>query len=314
MINASGTRTVSPIVANDAIDVLSLAWDNRGPGPQTIVLIFTAQGLPPSNPTITLQIFPTGAIAVGTDSSGNISVLKTLTNTGDDKNYSVSGGGNVNLADGFWDSQLRAILAYNPSEAPNAAVTFNVQIGAFDPTDPAEFTLDATLNPPTNVAATEPVYDPESGQFTFTLSWDNNELLPVVIITEPSPSGFQYVEGSSQSPAATFPERFTNEEPPVSTWMYTFYYYSYTPSRRISPASSVLIVNIPGAPTPDITIIGSGGVTLGGIATAVFIGDPSGIYTLEEGKLHDTIINRVGATVEELNLAIPRPFVRTGPF
>lgn len=51
-------------------------------------------------------------------------------------------------------------------------------------------------------------------------------------------------------------------------------------------------------------------INVGGAATFVFIEDPSGIYTLIPGQLHDTLYDRTGLT--PLDVKIPNPFVETG--
>jgi hypothetical protein len=52
-------------------------------------------------------------------------------------------------------------------------------------------------------------------------------------------------------------------------------------------------------------------VNVGGAADLVFIGSPSGIYTLVKGKLNDTLYNR-GGTEATIDVEIPNPFIVTG--
>lgn len=66
-------------------------------------------------------------------------------------------------------------------------------------------------------------------------------------------------------------------------------------------------------PNGTFTGVGYGGFNLGGssLDDAVFIMNPSGIYTLEEGKLHDTLYERMtGITTQDVK--IPDPFAKTG--
>lgn len=55
---------------------------------------------------------------------------------------------------------------------------------------------------------------------------------------------------------------------------------------------------------------GGGGIDLGGAATIVFSINPSGIYTITPGKLHDTLYERLGETTT-INVKIPDPFIKT---
>lgn len=82
-----------------------------------------------------------------------------------------------------------------------------------------------------------------------------------------------------------------------------------------SPTESEEIDPDTGKPYPAGTLKGAGygGFALGGssLEDAVFIMNPSGIYTLVEDKTHDTLYERMtGITTQ--NVKIPDPFVKTG--
>jgi hypothetical protein len=51
-------------------------------------------------------------------------------------------------------------------------------------------------------------------------------------------------------------------------------------------------------------------INIGGAATFVFIGSPSGIYTLIPGQTHDTLYDRTGQI--SIDVKIPNPFIETG--
>jgi len=63
---------------------------------------------------------------------------------------------------------------------------------------------------------------------------------------------------------------------------------------------------------PKVILVGSGSIDFGGTADFVFIGDPSGIYTLVPNKTHDTLYERLGATTF-VDVKIPDPIFKTGP-
>lgn len=54
-----------------------------------------------------------------------------------------------------------------------------------------------------------------------------------------------------------------------------------------------------------------GGITFSETVSAVFIADPSGIYTLVAGKHHDSLYERLGEVTDQ-DVKIPRPFVKFG--
>ncbi len=70
------------------------------------------------------------------------------------------------------------------------------------------------------------------------------------------------------------------------------------------PDSFILIT-----PTPQPTDNGYQ-LAVGGAGILVFIGSPSGIYTLVPGQTYDTLYDRTGAV--SVNVKIPNPFIETG--
>lgn len=295
------------------VPIMSLGWSNRPILDETSTCqIFISVGGLGEDGHVSLVSIPSGDADEGFGSAGT---QVHITNPdGDNQNFIVGGASGSSsgfLQGGLWSYDIGCIIAYDPEAYPNAYIDINGEIGGAEG-GPFMPPVDLTLNPPTNPDYGPIIYDPNTYQFTFNLTWDNGEELPVLITTEPSPSGFEYVEGWVPYPEEEFEEVFLNEEPPVDTWIFHFRHWTNTPTRRISEPVD-LVVEIP-TPTVNINAIGAGGVALGGTSTVVFVGDPSGIYTLQEGKTHDTIINRVGATTEELDLPIPKPFIRTGPF
>ena len=313
MTNGQGSRYgIPPQVANDAIDILSLYWTNRDLGPEIATIFFGASGLTPGQ-FVSIQLFPSGKARqefIGPD--GNISDTINIVNSGDDKTYDIAGGGSFTLPEGFWASQIRSVLAYDAGASPNATCWFVIQTGGFDPHNPEEFTVDETLDPPTDPALTEPVYDPELDQWVFDLSWTNQEPELGTLIEVQNSQIYQ--EGSVPIPDELYHERFTNEDPPDLEWIFRFYHYVYSPTRRISPPSDDLILTLGPTPPIDINHVMSGGLSIGGSATIFLLTDPSGIYKLVPGKTHDTIINRANEAgdAEEFDVKIPEPFAETG--
>lgn len=77
------------------------------------------------------------------------------------------------------------------------------------------------------------------------------------------------------------------------------------PSVVIGPPVIILIG------TFDYTMVG--GIDLGGTPTLQFIGNPSGIYTLVQGKTNDTLLERIPASGTQ-DVKIPDPFIKTAFF
>lgn len=87
------------------------------------------------------------------------------------------------------------------------------------------------------------------------------------------------------------------------------------PNPTVTPINTNPTVT-PGTPvpiplTPSITMTMAGGIEFGGSATMVFIGDPSGIYTLTPGAIRDTLLERIPTTGTQ-GIKIPNPKLRTG--
>lgn len=303
----NGQWTGTPQQANNAVNVTELLWDNKPFGPTTAVVFAIGENLTPGQ-FVSIQLFPGGEFASGfVGSNGAISVVTTY--TANDNTYKLYNG--LSYPNGWWGSQLRAVLSYSEEASPNASVRFTVQLGG---PGIADLVLDPGLSPPTNFQNTPPIFDPEDETSEFTLSWTNQEELPVVVTTT-YPGGFVYEEGMAVYPNEQLPINFVNEVPPVANWTYSIRHFNPATSEVSAPTSIIITVQTSG-PVPDIDHTMSGQIDLGDAATVVFIGDPSGIYTLMVGKTHDTIIDRItGQSPDnELDLAIPRPFVRTGPF
>lgn len=155
-------------------------------------------------------------------------------------------------------------------------------------------------------------------------------IVPVNVNDHPNYT-FAYAIGSNEFPSDvtqyTFtvepylfasPDNFLGEVSDVSN---SVIFSSNNPDPPIPVVPDILIpdpdeVPVPSSPPyPEGTLegVGYGGFNLGGtsLEDAVFIMNPSGIYTLVEGKLHDTLYERMtGITTQDVK--IPDPFVKTG--
>jgi hypothetical protein len=321
-----GFRDISGLTHQQAADGnLSIAEipGDGGLGPVIAVITALASGLPPSDSSITLTLYPSEKFTVGTDSNGNISVVATFVNDGDDINYSITGGGAAILSNGFWAQHVRG-------QANNLLGTrgFNIQFLYLNPLDPGDFP--DTLNDiPENLNAGDPSWDPENEVGSVTLSWDYDNT------NGEDPVGFVLMRNGYISdteianvPIASLPRDtssiFTSYEftdfifgnfTLIGTYTYTVYAYRYSgggfPENAISGASNEIPVDFTSEnPVPNIVIVGSGGIDFGGSAITLFIGDPSGIYTLVPDKKHDTLYERTD--VDSINVKIPNPFIVTG--
>lgn len=127
-----------------------------------VVIVNNQDPLPPDDGTIELQLFPSGAIAAGTDGSGDIGILKTFVGCGplgtgpaDGIHYNLSGFGMLTFTDGFWEQQFRGDINYDSG----TLLTFNIQtVGSFgtsvDPDiPPVDSPPDSTIIAPTLMTA-----------------------------------------------------------------------------------------------------------------------------------------------------------------
>lgn len=287
--------------ANDGLPIGSIPGDSAGPV-SVVVLTAFGEGLPPSDPLITITLYPNGAaIGHGTDGSGNISVQDTLVNQGDDITWaSVASGGNITLPDGIWAQLIRGYV-----NNLNGTRGFGIQFLSYNVAD-----FDPTLtDPPDSLVDSDISFDPNTNDGNVTLSWsyDNSAV--------ENPDSFAIVRDGAFVASVPWVNGVLNYSyidyltvGGSGDYTYEIKAYKYGTPNVISPSSNSVVVSFSGV-IPDINITGSGGIDLGGAATMVFITDPSGIYTLIPDQHYDRLYQRTTATY--LDVAIPMPFAKS---
>lgn len=283
--------------ANDGMPISSIPGDNGGPV-SIAVLLASGAGLPPSDGSITITLFPNGSkVEVGTNGSGNISVVGTFTNTGDDITWEMSWTpGTVTFADGFWAQEIRGLV--------NSLIGtrgFSIQFLTLEPSDFTETLVDT----PDTLVDSNIAWDGELGSVDLDWNYDNSSAenpISFVILRDGNFVGtVPWVNGVT---AYSYTDYVFAE----GSFTYTVKAYKYTPN-IISPASNSVVVAFSGS-SPDINFTGSLNIDISLAATLAFIGDASGIYTLVPGKTHDTLYERLPA-ITEIDVAIPDPFFKT---
>lgn len=284
--------------ANDGYPIAAIPGDIGGVVTDC-VLIASADGLPPSDPSIAIQVFPGTHFTTGTDSLGQISATITLANlNGDGKTWTPAGGGvDIIMADGFWEQLIRGTV-----NSTNGTRGFDIQfltLGAED------FTDLLTRNPE-DLSSSDTSWneDEEQGQTELSFSYDNAD--------NEDPIGFTILRdgefvGYIPWTDGTTDYTYTDYVFVSGTYTYTIKAYKLSPN-ALSPASNSEIVTFGGA-TPDINITMGLNIDIAWVSTFVFIADPSGIYTLVPGKTHDTLYERTD--VDHVDVKIPRPFIKT---
>jgi hypothetical protein len=316
-ITGSRFGTFSRTALADSIRFIDVSG-NGGLAPSGFdLLVNNTNPLTPSNGSYTLQIHPSGAFSNGSDSGGNIGVLKSFVRTSlNPLIYSWGSGGGaspgtINFGTHFWDGSISATLADAfPLNIKFDSADVAVQYSSPDPLDRTDFPNNLTQIPdsPTLDPSTDPpVLDPDNDdKADVKLDFTYTDTVPE------SPDGFAVIrDGEVVGDVINNggPYDFTDVVP-EGTYEYQILAYRYS-DNSVSALSTPFTVTV-GSP-PDVLIIGdaiSGTFDFGGSADILFIGDPSGIYTLVEGKRHDTLYDRT--MVDSVDVAIPEPYGITG--
>lgn len=294
--------SVEGLTYQQAFDGIPASSFGGGVGPSVAVIFAFADGiLPVDCETCSIQEFPGSKFAVGA-SGGSLVVLATLVNSGNDKNFNITGGGSVLITDGFWPSLIRsAVAAVNIDDI---ICGFTVQWVSHDINSFAGPELTETTSPTEIIDSN---YDPdtEKGDNTFTFTYDNaaaedptsfavkrtdslgNSVLVGSLVFHAGQTDYQYTDYSITAPGA---------------YTYTLIPYKLSTSSKgpesIAPGSE-----------PDIAIIMGLEFAEDFSSIIIALADPSGIYTLVPGKTHDTLYERTG--VDHVDIAIPEPYGRT---
>jgi hypothetical protein len=294
-----------------------------GIGPDSFTIaVSNVDVLPPNDPSYSMTLNPSGAIASGTDSLGQIGVLKVFSQIG--TNGSVFGwsagggspsGGTTTLPGGFWQGNISV-----PINGPGWN-TAQVYISYNSPDIKTEFPNNLIEPPrPPQVTITEDwpgLTSPDKERVNIEFQYDN--------LDSEDPDGFavlrsEITDNPTSDPTiadviASVPfdpltDTFNLEDIILAAGKYTYWVQAYRMSdTSISPFSDPGVLEVSGLP-PSISITGSGGIDIGGTAIVIFMGDPSGIYTVIEGKTHDTLYQRT--SVDHIDMPIPNPYGITG--
>lgn len=263
-----------------------------GAGPNAFIYILSASGLVPGTGTIEITA-PTDHVvsASGADSNGNLSCSVTWVNTGNDQDFVQSGGGSHNFPGGFWNTLqlLRGSLSLVSSQ-----IGIDIQ---FSDDDVISFTQDLNDSPdnPTNDA---PNWNGDQG--TVDLHFD--------ITSTESPDSIAVVRDGVVIAAIPYTGNgsYTYTDIVFATGDYDYEFFAYKYANSRSAATSPITVSF--SSVPSITMTMSGGIEFGGAAIIVFLGNPTGTYTIIKDKTNDTLYN------SDSDVAIPNPFIETGFF
>jgi hypothetical protein len=296
-----------------------------GIGPNSFTISVSDVGdLTPSTPGYSITLNPSGAIANGTDSLGQIGVLKVFDQIGTNGTifgWSAGGGapfgGTTTMAGGFWNGTIHVVLNGVGFNAARIYISYDCQ----DPRNPAEFPNFLTDPPkPPQITVTEDwpgLTPPDKEKLNVEFQYDN--------LDSENPDGFAILRSDladnptndpaladiiASVPFVALTDTYNLEDVVLTGGVYTYWIQAYRMSdTSVSPLSESITITI-GGPSPSISIVGSGGMALGGTAIVIFMGDPSGIYTITEGKTHDTLYQRT--TVDHIDMPIPNPYGITG--
>lgn len=181
-----------------------------------------------------------------------------------------------------------------------------------DPNDSADFPGTFTGPAPIIVGVDSIVWDDEleEGEATLSFTYAGPEV-PTGFVVEYSYDGINwgpdnvipYDGGTNYTTVSHFfnlPDEYWIRITP----------YDLDPN-EIGEPSEPFLLTIPEEPG-TIIITGDGGIDFGGSATIIFQGDPSGIYSLIPDKRNDTVYDHNVDPVTTENVAIPKPFIKTG--
>lgn len=260
----------------------------------SFILIISINGLTPGTPCMVAITAPTTATVSDSgpaDDFGTLSISVSWQRSSGDTNWNQAGHGAGVFPDGFWN--LIATGVISPGDQGYGAI--DIQFGD---TDVIGFSEDLT-DVPDNPQNEEPSWDGEQGSVLLEVDYDNsdNEDPDSIAIVRNGVAivNIPWVDGITSY-------SFTDTVFEEGDYDYEFFVYKYPNSK--SGSTSPISVSFGGV--PSITMTMSGGITFGGSATMVFLGNPTGTYTLITNKTNDTLYNT------EDNVAIPNPFADTG--
>lgn len=274
------------------VNVSTFSGDGSA-GPTSFVMIASASGLTPGLGSI--QLFPGGQFTVGADVNGNISVLDSWLNSGDDIHFGDSHGAFGAFPDGAWNYIARVILG-----GDDHPIDIVITCGQLDPV--ATYNNDL-VQTPDNPTTDSPSWDGSEG--SVNLDWDYDNSLAE------DPTAFAIYQDDII--LASVPRSGTSYTYPVTVFSagtHTYKIVAYKYPNHVSGFSAETSADFGGVPTLELDM--SGGFSLGGSFVFNFLVDPSGIYKLVSGLTHDTLYNREDPLdIITVDVAIPDTFIET---
>ncbi len=219
---------------NDGLITIAEIPGDPGMGPSQAVITVFASGLPPNTPAINIQLLPSGHTSFGTDINGNISATATFVNSGNDKLFSISGGGSATFTNGFWAQAIRGVC--NNS---TGSYGFDIQ---FLTLDTATDFPNALNDPPTNASNAGASYDPITDEGNVTIDWQYTNP------TSENPDGFAILRDGvaiGSVPIGVGPDySFQDFVFTGGNYTYTIQAYKYGAPNAISAPSNTLLALI----------------------------------------------------------------------
>lgn len=288
-----------------------LSWDvanagvylpGNGGGPLIGVVFATVNGIQPEDCEFcTIQLFPSDRFSIGA-TNGSIVVTCTFTNAGDDKIYSVTGGGSpAVMPDGFWGQKFRA--AVSVADHSNVSIVFTVEWEEHNILSYPETMSEQTTTPELVSSSNNTDIDKKENEVTFSY---NNAAAenPVAFAVVQNKGGVKTIATSIPFTSGTVDYTVIDatidigDDVPVT---YTIIPYRLGPPARTAESE----------PSGEFDFIITMGLEFAEDFSSIMLllADPSGIYTLVPGKTHDTLYERTG--VNHVDMAIPEPFGRS---
>lgn len=267
---------------------------------QSFILIISINGLTPGTFCSVAILSPTGTPLSNSgpaDAFGDLSISTTWVRDTDDTHWlQVAHGAGV-FPDGFWNLIITGNFA--PIDNPSGGI--DIQFGT---EDVISYNSDLS-DTPTNPTHGTPNWDGSKGNIDLGIDYANSSMEDpdsIAVVRDGAVVGtIPWVNGITSY-------TYTDVVFAAGTYTYSFFVYKYPNSR--SADSTSFSADFGGVPTLELVM--SGGFNMGGVMGFNFLVDPSGIYKLTPGLLHDELYNRADPLdITTENVAIPNPFIDT---
>jgi len=261
------------------------------------------------------HIFRADVVSNGTPNPTSAAISGSVSISADGKafnfNDSVGNPQSVSI-DGFWSDgiTLVASASANPPGPPAPTeLTINQHFFSFVVTPDTDFDGTDPPDDPTALELEETVDPDDADRLQITASWTNppgNDELGFFV--ERSLDGNIWEIRGFTTAGIT---EFVDGEVVDDTYFYRVRAFKGDGNPANSGYSNYTAEESIDFQQPDIIIIGSGQVDIGGSSPLQLIGEPSGIYTLVKDKTHDTLYERQAGTTTSVNVKIPDPYIKT---